>query len=199
MAKLRLPLDEPVLCYNYIKYMFTLPKLQFSYDALEPYIDALTMEIHHTKHHQTYIDKLNAIVEANSNLKDKTLEELCLLPETKNMAGGHYNHSFFWQIIGPNSSDGSVPDEIKPFKDEFNQKALTFFGSGWTWIVKDGNKLEVITTSNQDSPLLVGKNPVLALDLWEHAYYLKYQNKRVDYIDAWWNIVNWNKVKSLLK
>ena len=169
--------------------MFTLPKLDYSYDSLEPFIDAKTMEIHHTKHHQTYIDKLNAIVEANPNLKDKTLEELCLLPETKNMARGHYNHSFFWQIIGPAGS-GTIPDEINSLKDEFNQKALTLFGSGWTWIVKNdlpaqaGGKLEVITTPNQDSPLLTGKIQVLGLDLWEHAYYLKFQNRRVEYIDA---------------
>ena len=178
--------------------MFVLPKLNYSYDSLEPFIDAKTMEIHHTKHHQTYVDKLNAIVEANSNLEDKTLEELCLLPEIKNMAGGHYNHAFFWQIIGPVQSDISVPIGISSLKEEFNQKALTLFGSGWTWIVKNQNKLEVITTPNQDSPLITGCIPILGIDLWEHAYYLKYQNRRAEYIEAFWNVVNWQKVISLL-
>ena len=160
--------------------MFKLPELPYKYDALEPFIDSLTMEIHHTKHHQTYVDKLNAIVENNSNLKDKTLEELCLLPETKNMAGGHYNHSFFWKIIGPSGKNGSMPSELLQYKDEFNEKALLLFGSGWVWIVKNKNKLEVVTTSNQDSSLIEDKLPILGLDLWEHAYYLKFQNRRVE-------------------
>jgi len=115
------------------------------------------------------------------------------------MAGGHYNHSFFWKIIGPSGKNGSMPSELLQYKDEFNEKALLLFGSGWVWIVKNKNKLEVVTTSNQDSSLIEDKLPILGLDLWEHAYYLKFQNRRVEYIDAWWNVVNWSKVNSLLQ
>jgi superoxide dismutase, Fe-Mn family len=177
--------------------MFTLPKLDYSYDALEPFIDAETMEIHYTKHHQTYIDKLNKIVEENPHLKNKTLEELVLLPETKNMAGGHSNHSFLWQTIGP-KSDETMPKEIADLKEEFDTKATALFGSGWVWIVKSDKKLEIIQTPLQDSPLISGKKPVLGIDLWEHSYYLKFQNRRPEYIEAFWNVINWKRVKDLL-
>lgn len=177
--------------------MFKLPELQYKYDSLEPFIDAQTMEIHHTKHHQTYVDKLNSIVDANPSLKDKKLEELCLIPETNNMAGGHYNHSFFWETIGPHTED-KIPDEILKFKDEFNDKAAKLFGSGWVWIVAKDKKLEVIATPLQDSPIVTGFSPVLGIDLWEHAYYLKFQNRRAEYIEAFWNIINVQKVTSVL-
>lgn len=177
--------------------MFTLPKLSYSYDALEPFIDAKTMEIHHTKHHQTYVDKLNAIIESNPELKNKTLEELVVLSETKNMAGGHFNHTFFWETIGP-KNESLVPESINAIKDEFNAKALALFGSGWTWIVKNDDSLEVIQTPLQDSPTLSNKIPVLGIDLWEHAYYLKYQNRRAEYIDAFWNVINWDVVNKKL-
>ncbi len=178
--------------------MFTLPKLGYEYDALEPYFDALTMEIHHTKHHQTYVDKLNAIINANPNLNNKKLEELVTIPETKNMAGGHYNHSFFWEILRP-STGQKILKEIAVFKDEFTNKALNLFGSGWIWLAKKNEELTIVTTQLQDSPLTLGATPILGLDLWEHAYYLKYQNRRSEYIDAFWNIVNWDKVNKLLK
>ncbi len=179
--------------------MFTLPKLQYKYDALEPFIDAKTMEIHHTKHHQTYVDKLNALVEINPEFKDKTLEELCLIPETKNMAGGHFNHSFFWETIGP-ATNTEIPKLFIDFKEKLNNEALKFFGSGWVWMVTNKNsQIDVISTSNQDSPLLTGNIPLLGIDLWEHAYYLKYQNRRAEYLESFWNIVNWQKITENFK
>ena len=187
--------------------MFVLPKLDYSYGALEPFIDAKTMEIHHSKHHQTYVDKLNEVLKDHPDLLemdvDSLLKDISKVPEeirqkVINFGGGHANHSFFWKIIGP-TGNGTIPDEINLLKDEFDQKALTLFGSGWTWIVKNGGKLEVMTTPNQDSPLMMGSIPVLGIDLWEHAYYLKFQNRRVEYIEAWWNVVNWSKVNSLLQ
>lgn len=178
--------------------MFTLPKLQYEYNALEPHIDAKTMEIHFTKHHQTYVDKLNALVDANPELKDKTIEELCLIPETKNMAGGHYNHSFFWETIGPVTNQ-EIPEVFLNLKDEFNDKAVKLFGSGWVWIAKKDNEVKVIVTPLQDSVLTVNALPILGIDLWEHAYYLKYQNRRAEYIDAFWNIINWQKVTENLQ
>lgn len=174
--------------------MFTLPKLKYSYDALDPFIDAQTMEIHHTKHHQTYVDKLNAIIEKSPDLADKKLEELVKLPETKNMAGGHFNHTFFWEIIGPASGEKSSA-KFEPFKEEFTNKATALFGSGWVWLAKKDGKLEVIQTPLQDAPIINGYEPVLGIDLWEHAYYLKYQNRRPEYIEAFWSIVNWEKVE----
>lgn len=186
--------------------MFVLPKLDYSYDALEPFIDAKTMEIHHSKHHQTYVDKLNETLKDYPQFLEMDVEPLLKdifkVPEVIrqkviNFGGGHANHSFFWKIIGP-AGNGTMPDEIKLLKDEFSQKALSLFGSGWTWIVKKEGKLEVVTTPNQDSPLMSESIPVLCVDLWEHAYYLKYQNRRVEYIDAWWNVVNWTKVVSLI-
>lgn len=174
--------------------MFTLPKLNYSYDSLEPYIDAKTMELHHTKHHQAYVDNLNKIISESPNIQGKSLEELCKIPETKNMAGGHINHIFWWEQIGPPSGQ-KIPDLVLKYKDEFNKKALKLFGSGWVWLVKDEKaELKVIQTPLQDSPLTVHCSPMLGIDLWEHAYYLKYQNRRAEYIDAFWQVINWDYV-----
>lgn len=177
--------------------MFTLPKLPYKYDALEPYIDAKTMEIHHTKHHQTYVDKLNGIVEANSDFKDKKLEELVLLPETKNMAGGHYNHSFLWEILTP-PSDQQGSSAFEVYKDQFIDKSLKLFGSGWVWLAKKDEKIEVIATPLQDSPLVYGYTPILGIDLWEHAYYIKHMWNRAEYINDFLKVVNWQKVNENL-
>jgi len=196
-------------------YPYSLPKLNFAYNALEPFIDALTMEIHHTKHHQTYIDKLNKALEAHADLQSKDLMELLsnisTLPNeiqtaVRNNGGGHLNHMFFWDILTPTKTDPSekLMDVInKSFgsfdemKTKFSEAGLNRFGSGWAWIVKkaDGT-LEITSTANQDNPIMEGKNAVLGLDVWEHAYYLKYQNKRADYINNFWNIIDWQKVES---
>jgi Fe-Mn family superoxide dismutase len=192
---------------------FTLPKLPYAYDALEPQIDAKTMEIHHTKHHQTYIDKLNTALEGQADLNAKTAEELITnldaIPETirtavRNHGGGHANHSLFWTIMSPNGggeASGKVAEAItkdftdfKTFQEKFNAAATAQFGSGWAWLVVADGKLDVINLPNQDSPLSQGKTPILGLDVWEHAYYLKYQNKRPDYITAFWNVINWDEV-----
>ncbi len=192
---------------------FELPKLPYDYDALEPHIDKETMVLHHDKHHNTYVTKLNAAVEG-TDLENKSIEDLIAnldsLPEDKrtavrNNGGGHLNHSFFWQIISPNSEEkGEVVDKIKEqwgsldaFKKEFADKAAGQFGSGWAWLVVNNGQLEIVTTPNQDSPLTNGQTPILNLDVWEHAYYLKYQNKRPDYINSFWNVVNWEKVDEL--
>ena len=193
--------------------MFTLPKLPYAYDALEPYIDAKTMEIHHTKHHQAYIDKLNAAVKGTpfENMDvNELMKKLNTVPENiqtavRNHGGGHANHSFFWTVMGPKAGgepSGKVADAItktfgsfEKFKEEFSNAGMTRFGSGWAWLVVDGKKLAVMSTGNQDSPLSEGKVPVLGLDVWEHAYYLKFQQKRADYIAAWWNVVNWKQVE----
>ncbi|NHM75878.1 superoxide dismutase [Staphylococcus sp. 11007852] len=189
---------------------FELPKLPYGYDALEPHIDKETMEIHHSKHHNTYVTKLNDAVKG-TELENKSIEELIAnvdqLPEDKktavrNNGGGHFNHSLFWQFLSPEAEEkGEVVDKIKEqwgsldaFKKEFSDKAATRFGSGWAWLVVNNGQLEIVTTANQDSPLSEGKAPILALDVWEHAYYLKYQNKRPDYISTFWNVVNWEKV-----
>jgi Fe-Mn family superoxide dismutase len=197
--------------------MFALPKLLYGYDALEPHIDAKTMEIHHTKHHQAYIDKLNTALEKHKNLQSKTIEDLLRGLETlpqdirtvvRNHGGGHANHTLFWQIMKPKGGggpQGAVADAIQKnfgnfesFKNSFNDKASTQFGSGWAWLVTNKDKtLEVMNTPNQDSPLSLGKTPILGLDVWEHAYYLKYQNRRLDYINAFWNLVNWEMVNQL--
>ncbi len=198
---------------------YELPKLPYAYDALEPYIDAKTMEIHYTKHHQTYVNKLNEALEKHPELADKPLEELLgnlgAVPEdirtaVRNHGGGHSNHSFFWTTMGPMKADasneptGRVAAEIKTafsdfgqFKELFTKAAAGVFGSGWAWLVadKDG-KFMITSTPNQDSPLMNQQTPVLGLDVWEHAYYLKYQNKRPDYIDAWWNVVDWAAVNA---
>lgn len=193
---------------------FELPNLPYEFDALEPHIDKETMEIHHDKHHNTYVTKLNAAIEG-TDLENKSIEEIVanldsvpsdIQTAVRNNGGGHLNHSLFWQILSSNSEEkGTVVDKIKEqwgsldeFKDEFAKKAAGQFGSGWAWLVvdKDG-KLEIVTTANQDNPITEGKTPILGLDVWEHAYYLKYQNKRPDYINAFWNVVNWEKVDEL--
>jgi superoxide dismutase, Fe-Mn family len=192
---------------------FTLPALPYAHDALEPHIDAQTMQIHHGKHHQAYVDNLNKAVAGSPN-ENKSLEELVkvagtISPAVRNNGGGHWNHSFFWEILGPNAGgqpSGKLADAINSafgsfdaFKEKFNNAGMTRFGSGWAWlIVKDG-KLEVSSTPNQDNPLMdvaeVKGTPILGADVWEHAYYLKYQNKRADYLNAFWNVVNWSKVQ----
>lgn len=200
----------------------TLQKLPYVYDALEPFFDAKTMEIHHQKHHATYVSKLNEILKECSEFSDWPLEKLLAslneIPEAiripiKNFGGGVLNHNFFWEILLPDSQGGggeakgevgkviqSTFGNFEKFKSEFVKQAASLFGSGWIWLVKDGKKLAIITTPNQDNPLSAGKKPILTLDIWEHAYYLKYQNRRAEYIEAWWNIVNWNEVeKNFLK
>ncbi len=197
--------------------VYTLPELPYSYEALDPHIDSRTMQIHHTKHHQTYIDKLNAALEKHPEWQGRPIEEVLRmiddLPDDIQTAvvqngGGHANHSLFWQIMTPNGGGEPVAalkkaiedqwGDFETFKEEFNDAAKTRFGSGWAWlVVGDDNQLEVYSTPNQDSPYMDGKIPILGLDVWEHAYYLKYQNRRVEYIDAWWNVVNWEKVSEL--
>ena len=192
--------------------MHKLPDLGYSYDALEPYIDEQTMKIHHTKHHQTYVDKLNAAIKGNSYLENKSVEALIRdldeVPEAirsaiRNHGGGHLNHSFFWQLLKTNVpvsvEFSKVINEnfgsFEAFKEEFTKAALSLFGSGWCWLVINENKLEIMTTQNQDNPLSQGKVPILGLDLWEHGYYLKYQNKRNEYVEAFFNVINWDKVE----
>ena len=191
-----------------------LPPLPYAYDALEPHIDKETMTIHHDRHHAAYVNNLNAALEGHPNLQSKSIEELIgdlnAVPESirtavRNNGGGHANHTLFWEIMGPNGGGeptGELADAIKgafgsfaAFKDEFSKAAATRFGSGWAWLIVDKNgKLAVTSTPNQDSPLMEGNTPILGLDVWEHAYYLKYQNKRPDYIAAFWNVINWANV-----
>ena len=193
---------------------FTLPPLPYAPDALEPYIDKMTMEIHHDKHHNAYVTNLNKALESAPDLAGKSLEQLlanncAIVPESirtavRNNGGGHANHSMFWTILAPNSGaapTGDLADAINgafgtfdAFKEKFNAAATTRFGSGWAWLLKSGGKLEVTSTANQDSPIMEGKGIVMGLDVWEHAYYLKYQNRRPEYIGAWWNVVNWAEV-----
>ena len=192
---------------------FTLPNLPYAPEALEPHIDAQTMQIHHGKHHQAYVNNLNAAVEKAPELANKSLDDLMRginsVPESvrtavRNNGGGHWNHSMFWQIMGPGKGGeptGKLADAIKSafgdfakFKEQFAAAAAGRFGSGWAWLVNDGGKLSITSTPNQDNPLMEGKNAILGLDVWEHAYYLKYQNKRPDYVTAWWNVVNWDEV-----
>jgi Fe-Mn family superoxide dismutase len=196
----------------------TLPPLPYDYGALEPHIDARTMEIHHTKHHQGYVSNLNAALEKAPNLQGKSLEELLgnldAVPESvrtavRNNGGGHWNHSMFWQLMGPNVGSeptGALADAIKStfggfdqFKEKFAAAAVARFGSGWAWLIADGNSLSIESTPNQDTPVMQGKRPILGLDVWEHAYYLKYQNRRADYIGAWWQVVNWDAVAERMK
>jgi Fe-Mn family superoxide dismutase len=189
----------------------TLPKLPYAYDALEPYIDARTMEIHHTKHHQTYIDKLNAAVKGHQELETLSAEQLIRnlseTPETirtavRNHGGGHVNHSFFWPLLKKEIAPaGPVIDAIKrkfgsfdEFKESFSNAAGLLFGSGWAWLAIDRGELTIVTTANQDNPMSQGHKPVLGLDVWEHAYYLRYQNRRAEYIAAFFNVINWDKV-----
>jgi Fe-Mn family superoxide dismutase len=193
---------------------FTLPTLPYAHDALEPYIDKLTMEIHHGKHHAAYIANLNKALESAPDLQGHTVEQLLAnnvagVPENirtavRNNGGGHWNHSFFWQIMGPKAGgapSGALGDAIsasfggfEPFKEKFQAAGAARFGSGWAWLIKDGSKLDIISTPNQDNPLMDGKATILGLDVWEHAYYLKYQNRRPEYMAAFWNVVNWAEV-----
>ncbi|WP_414042918.1 superoxide dismutase [Macrococcus animalis] len=192
---------------------FELPQLPYAYDALEPHVDKETMEIHHTKHHNTYVTNLNAAVEG-TEFADLSIEELMTkineVPADKktavvNNGGGHYNHSLFWTLLAPGKeATGEVVDAINAkfgsldaFKEEFAKAATTRFGSGWAWLVVNNGELEVVSTPNQENPLMEGKTPILGLDVWEHAYYLNYQNRRPDYISAFWNVVNWEKVNEL--
>ena len=189
---------------------FTLPALPYANDALEPHIDAKTMEIHHDKHHQAYVNNLNAAIEKAPELQGKSLDDLMRginsVPESvraavRNNGGGHWNHSLFWQIMGPGKGgepSGRLADAIKSafgdfskFKEQFAAAGAGRFGSGWAWLLNDGGKLSITSTPNQDNPLMEGKNAILGRVVWEHAYYLKYQNRRPDYITAWWNVVNW--------
>ncbi len=195
--------------------MFTLPNLPFAYSALEPHIDALTMEIHHSKHHQAYINKVNAAIDGTA-LAEKSIEELIAqnsdTPAVRNNGGGHFNHTLFWTILSPNgggSPTGELADAIndsfgslEEFKTAFSKAAATRFGSGWAWLcVEPGGRLEVCSTANQDNPLMpnVGceGSPILGLDVWEHAYYLKYQNRRPDYVNAFFEVINWDEVSRL--
>ena len=192
---------------------YTLPELPYAYDALEPHIDARTMEIHHSKHHQAYISKANAALEGHDDLAAKSIEDLVsdlsAVPESirgaiRNNGGGHANHSLFWTVMSPNGGgnpSGALGDDINStfgsydaFKEQFSNAAATRFGSGWAWLSVDAGKLVVESTPNQDTPLSEGRTPILGLDVWEHAYYLNYQNKRPDYISAFYNVINWEEV-----
>ena len=195
----------------------TLPDLPYAFDALEPHIDAQTMQIHHGKHHQAYVNNLNAALDKQPDLHQKPLEDLLSglnsVPEgiriaVRNNGGGHWNHAMFWQIMGPGAvgePGGKLADAIKAsfgefakFKEQFAAAAAARFGSGWAWLLRDGSKLSIASTPNQDNPLMEGKKAsdiILGLDVWEHAYYLKYQNRRPDYVTAWWNVVNWREVE----
>ena len=199
---------------------FTLPPLPYPADALEPHIDKQTMEIHHDKHHGAYVNNLNKALESAASLQNKSVEELlsnnlAAVPDAiktavRNNGGGHANHSFFWPLLsgkGGGAPKGDIQNVINSnfgsfdsFKEKFNAAAAGRFGSGWAWLVKgSGGKFEIISTANQDSPLMDGNKPILGLDVWEHAYYLKYQNRRPEYVAAWWNIVNWDEVNKHLK
>lgn len=201
---------------------YSLPSLEYSVDALEPHVDARTMEIHHGKHHQTYIDKLNGAIEGHSELGEKSVDDLITnlsdLPESmqtavRNNGGGHFNHTFFWQCISPNGGgtpSGELSNAIDAtfgsfdaFKNEFLQAAITRFGSGWAWLIKqEDGSLAVTSSPNQDNPLMQGitdhcGTPIIGLDVWEHAYYLNYQNRRPDYVTGFWNVVDWERANSL--
>jgi superoxide dismutase, Fe-Mn family len=199
---------------------FTLPPLPYSPDALEPHIDKTTMEIHHGKHHNAYVTNLNKALESAPDAQGKSIEQLlanncAAVPESirtavRNNGGGHANHDMFWKIMGPNGGGAPTGDvasainstfgSFDSFKEKMNAAGTGRFGSGWAWLVKGGDgKLDVISTANQDSPLMEGKFPVMGIDVWEHAYYLKYQNKRPDYLAAWWNVVNWTEVNRRLR
>ena len=195
---------------------FSLPPLPYAFDALEPSIDKMTMEIHHGKHHNAYVTNLNKALESAPDLASKTVEELlanncAIVPDAiktavRNNAGGHINHSMFWQIMGPKAGGapgGKLAEAIKStfnsfdnLKEKMNAAGMGRFGSGWAWLLKDkSGKLDIISTANQDSPVMDGKYPVMGIDVWEHAYYLKYQNRRNEYLAAWWNVVNWAEIE----
>ena len=195
----------------------TLPALPYPTDALEPHIDKMTMEIHHGKHHQAYVTNLNAALDKHPELHAKSVEDLLrsinTVPEdirtaVRNNGGGHANHSMFWQVMGPNAGgapSGKIADAINgafggfdKFKEELKKAGVGRFGSGWAWVIDQGGKLAIESTPNQDSPLMEGKKVVFGVDVWEHAYYLKYQNRRPDYLDAWWNVVNWAEINKRL-
>lgn len=197
---------------------FTLPQLPYGFEALEPHIDTTTMQIHHGKHHQAYVTNLNAAVEKAPELGGKSLDELLRgidkVPEAvrtavRNNGGGHWNHSFFWEIMSPGGGEptGKLADAIQDsfggldkLKEQWAAAGVSRFGSGWVWLMSDGKKLSITSTPNQDNPLMDGKSePILGVDVWEHAYYLKYQNRRPDYIAAWWNVVNWESVGARFK
>ncbi|NJP08593.1 MAG: superoxide dismutase [Leptolyngbyaceae cyanobacterium RU_5_1] len=208
------PLEDAAWAADPTKGPFTLPPLPYPYNALEPHIDAATMQFHHGKHHATYINNLNAAVQKYPNLQGKSIEDLIRnlnsLPEdirtaVRNNGGGHINHNLFWEIMGPNGGGapkGAIATAIQSnfgsfdiLKKQFNEVGAKRFGSGWVWLVRTkGGKLQVTSTPNQDSPLIEGNYPILGNDVWEHAYYLKYQNRRADYLNAWWNVVNWDAV-----
>ncbi len=190
-----------------------VPALPYAYEALEPYIDSQTMHLHHDKHHQAYVDNFKAALEKAPEFKDKDpieiLKNIQKVPETvrtaiQNNGGGHVNHSMFWAIMGPNAGGpptGAIADAIKKtfgdfaqFQEKFNDAGVKRFGSGWAWLVQGKNGLEIVSTANQDSPYMQGAYPIMGNDVWEHAYYLKYQNRRAEYLKAWWNVVNWNEV-----
>ncbi|RKD21022.1 superoxide dismutase [Ammoniphilus oxalaticus] len=192
---------------------YELPALPYAANALEPHVDEETMNIHHGRHHQAYVNNLNAALEGHDNLSSKSIEDLIAdldaVPENirgavRNNGGGHANHALFWEIMSPNGGGtptGDLANDINStfgsfdkFKEEFAKAAATRFGSGWAWLIVDNGKLAVTSTPNQDSPIMEGKTPILGLDVWEHAYYLKYQNKRPDYVSAFWNVVNWDEV-----
>jgi len=194
-----------------------VPALPYAYEALEPYIDSQTMHLHHDKHHQAYVDNFKAALEKAPELKDKTPEDILrniqAVPEgvraaVQNNGGGHVNHSMFWAIMAPNAGGaptGAIGDAIKntfgdfaQFQGKFNDAGVKRFGSGWAWLVQGKGGLEIISTANQDSPLMQGLYPIMGNDVWEHAYYLKYQNRRAEYLKAWWNVVNWNEVNKRL-
>ncbi|MEX1997642.1 MAG: superoxide dismutase [Candidatus Andersenbacteria bacterium] len=194
---------------------FTLPELPYAYDALEPHIDARTMEIHHQKHHGTYVEKLNVALQDQDNLAEKSVEDLIsdleTIPENirtavRNHGGGHANHSFFWQIMSPDGGGGPTGEieaalmenfgDFASFQAKFNEVATGRFGSGWAWlVVNKAGELEVMSTANQDSPISAGQVPLLGLDVWEHAYYIKFLWNRAEYIKSWWNVVNWKQVQ----
>jgi Fe-Mn family superoxide dismutase len=197
---------------------FELPKLPYAVDALEPYIDAQTMTLHHDKHHQTYVTNLNGAIEKHPELASKSLEDLLMdlnsIPEdvrtvVRNHGGGTWNHSMFWEIMGPKSGGapkGEVASAIDAaygsfdaFKAEFEKAANGRFGSGWAWLVKKGNGVAVVSTANQDNPMSDGMTPIFGIDVWEHAYYLKYQNRRAEYVTNWWNVINWDAVAERYK
>ena len=195
----------------------SLPALPYATDALEPHIDKQTMEIHHGKHHNAYVTNLNAALDKHPELQSKSVEDLLrsinTVPEdirtaVRNNGGGHANHSMFWQVMGPNAGGaptGAIADAINgsfggfdKFKDELKKAGVGRFGSGWAWVIGQGSTLAIESTPNQDSPLMEGKKVVFGIDVWEHAYYLKYQNRRPDYLDAWWNVVNWDEINTRL-
>ena len=196
--------------------VFELPPLEYKFNALEPYIDAKTMEVHYTKHHQAYVDKLNEAIHRPEGEKfhnmpvEELLKNINSIPESirtavRNHGGGHLNHSLFWQLLKKDVKfEGKIAKAIEKtfgsfddFKKKFNEVAMARFGSGWAWLVLNKKKLEIYSTANQDSPIIEGKIPILGVDVWEHAYYLKYQNRRAEYIEAFWNVVNWEKVNEL--